>query len=61
MNFNSELYAGPGYASKATDVRSVSGAAVLCEGTPIAWLPKTLQCLILFTTKAEYIAMGDGL
>ena len=48
------------YASKATDRRSVSCAVVTCGGAPVAWLSRTQKCVTLSTTKAECVAMGDG-
>ena len=44
-NFKLEVYVHADYASKATDRRSVSGAAVLCGGAPVTWLSRTHKCV----------------
>lgn len=48
------------YAGKATDRRSVSGAAVTCGGVPVAWFSRTQKYVTLPTTEAGYFAMGGG-
>ena len=52
-------YVDAGYASKATYRRSVSGGAVMCTGACVCWFSRTLKCVTLFTTKAEYVALAD--
>lgn len=49
------------YASKATDRRSVSGAAVVCGGSPVTWLSRTQKRFTLSTIEAEYVTMNDGI
>lgn len=58
--FNLKLYVDAGYASKATDGRSVPGAAVLCRGIPITWLSRTQKCATLSMAEAENVVKGDG-
>ena len=52
-------FADAGYASKATDRRSVSGGAVMCAGACVCWFSRTQKCVTLSTTEAEYVALGD--
>ena len=47
------------YASKATDMRSVSGGAVMCAGACVCWFSRTQKCVTLSTTEAEYVALAD--
>ena len=49
------------YASEDTARRSVSGAAVMCCNSPVAWFSRTQKCVTLSTTEAEYVAIGDGM
>ena len=60
MEFDLETYVEADYAHKAEDRRSVSGVAVCCGGTPVSWFAGTQKCISLSTTKAEYVAMADG-
>ena len=52
-------YADADYASNATDRRSVSGGAVMCAGACVCWFSRTLKCVTLSTTEAEYVAPAD--
>ena len=42
-----EVFADADYASKATDMRSVSGGAVLCGGTSVCRFFRTHKCVTL--------------
>ena len=54
-----EVFADADYASKATDRRSVSGGAiVMCGGACVCWFSRTHKCVTLFTSEAEYVALG---
>ena len=46
-------------ASKATDMRSVSGGAVMYAGACVCWFSTSQKCVTLSTTEAEYVALGD--
>lgn len=39
------------YASEARDGRSVSGVAVICGGSPVAWFSRSQKCVTLSTTE----------
>ena len=54
-----EAFADAGYASKATDRRSVSGGVVMCGGAAVSWFSRTQKCVTLSTTEAEYVAMSE--
>ena len=43
-------FADADYASKATDRRSVSGGAIMCEGACERWFSRTLKCVTLSTS-----------
>ena len=45
------------YASKATDMRSVFGGAVMCAGACVCLFCRTQKCVTLSTTEAEYVAI----
>ena len=49
------------YAHKADDGRSISGMAVCCGGTLLLRCSRTQKCVTLYTSKAEYVPMTDGL
>ena len=55
-----EVFADADYASKATDRRSVSGGAIMCEGACVCWFSRTQKCVTLSTSEAEYVALGDA-
>ena len=56
-----EVFADADYASKATDRRSsVSGGAIMCAGACVCWFSRTQKCATLFTSEAEYVALGDA-
>ena len=55
-----EVYADADYADKANDRRSVSGIAVTLGGTVVSHAGMTQHVVSLSTSKAEYIAAGDG-
>ena len=57
--FHLVSFADADYASKATDGRSVSGGVVMCAGGSVSWYLKTLKCVTLSTTQAEYVAKSD--
>ena len=54
------VYADADYANKDNDRRSVSGIAVTSGGTVVSHASKTQRVVLLSTSKAEYIAAGDG-
>lgn len=54
------VYVDADCASKETDMRSVLGAVVTCEGSPVAWLPRTLQCATLSSTEPKDVVIGVG-
>ena len=60
VGVNVEVYVDANYASEDTARRSISGAAVMCCDSPVAWFSRTQKCVTLSTTEAEYVAMGDG-
>ena len=66
-----EVFADADYASKATDVRSVSGGAlIMCAGACVCCFSRTQKCVTqkcvtqkcvtLSTSEAEYVALGDA-
>ena len=55
------LFADADYASAVNDMRLVSGAAVSVAGVAVSWLSRTLKCVTLSTTEAEYVAMTNVL
>ena len=55
-----KLFADADYASKATDMRSVSGGAIMCGGACVCWFSRTQKCVTLSTSEAEYVAHGDA-
>ena len=54
-----EVFADADYASRATDRRSVSGGAIMCAGACVCWFSRTQKCVTLFTSEAEYVALGE--
>lgn len=48
------------YGSKATDISSVSGGAIMCRGVCVSLFSRTEEYVTLSTTKTEYIAMGEA-
>ena len=60
LEFDLETYVNADYAHKVEDRRSVSGVAVSCGGALVSWFSRTQKCVTLSTTKAEYVAMADG-
>ena len=54
-----EVFADVDYASKATDRRSVPDGAIMCGGAYVCWFSRTQICVTLFTSEAEYVALGD--
>ena len=60
VDVNLSVYADADYAKEDAARRSVSGGAVLCGGSPVAWFSRTQKSVTLSTTEAEYVAMGDG-
>ena len=55
-----EVFAGADYASKSTDRRTVSGEAVMCGGASVCWFSRNQKCVILLTSEAEYVTLGDA-
>ena len=53
MSALSEVFADADYASKTIDSLSVSGGAVMCEGSS-----RTRKCVNLSTSEVEYVALG---
>ena len=60
LDYDLETYVNADYAPKAADRRSVSGVAVCCGGTLVAWFSRTQKCVTLSTTEGEYVTMADG-
>ena len=56
-----EMYVDSDYASRATDMKSVSGGVVKCAGGCVSFFSRTQKSVTLFSTEAEYVAMGEGL
>ena len=54
-----EVFANADHASKATDRRSLSGAAVMCGGAYVYWFSRTQKCVTRSTSEVEYAALGD--
>ena len=54
-----QVFADADYAGKAADRGSVSGGLVMCGGACVSWFSRTQKCVILSTTKAEYVAIAD--
>ena len=55
-----EVYADADYADKANNRRSMSGIAIIMEGTVVSHVSKAQHVVSLSTSKAEYITAGDG-
>ena len=55
-----EVFADADYASKATDIWSVSGGAIMGGGACLCWFSRTQKCATLSTSEAEYVALGDA-
>ena len=55
------MFANSDFTSKATDTRSASGGVVMCGGTAVSWFSRTQKCITLSTSRAEYVAMADGI
>ena len=60
MSISFEVFADAGYASRATDRRSVSSGAIMCAGACVCWFSRTQKCVTLSTSEAEYVALGDA-
>ena len=54
-----QVFADAGYASKATDRRSVSGGLIMWGGVCVCWFSRSQKCVTMPTTEAEYIAMAE--
>ena len=54
-----QVFADAGYASKATDGRSVSGGLVMRGGASVSWFSRTQKCVTLSTTETECLALVD--
>ena len=50
-------FAGPDYASQATDRRSISGIAVMLGGGAVCAISRTQYDVMFSTTEAEYVTM----
>ena len=55
-----EVFADADYASKASDRRSVSGGAIMCEGASVCSFSRTQKRVTLSTSEAEYVALEDA-
>ena len=42
-----------------TDMCSLSGVDLCCEGTVVSWLSRMQECVTLSTTEDEYMAIAD--
>lgn len=60
VNIGIIVYADADYANEDTSRRLLSGGAILCGSSPVAWFSRTQKCITLSTIQAEYVAMGDG-
>ncbi|CAN0424880.1 unnamed protein product, partial [Discosporangium mesarthrocarpum] len=47
------------YAGHEDDRHSFSGAAAMFSGSAVAWFCRTQQVVALFSTEAEFMAMGE--
>lgn len=54
------VYCDADNTMKETDRRPIFGVAVKHGGVAAASTSRTQQCVILSTTKAEYVAMAEG-
>ena len=54
------VFADADYAAAVNDRRSVSGVAVMLEGTAIGWKSSTQKCVTTATCEAEYVALCDA-
>ena len=54
------VYVDADYANKDNDRRSVSGLAVMVEGTVVNASSTTQHCVSRFTSEAEYVAIAQG-
>ena len=54
------MFADADYASKATDRLSVSGGLIMCGGFSVCWFSRSIKCVTLSTSEAEYVALGDA-
>ncbi|CAN0489253.1 unnamed protein product, partial [Laminaria digitata] len=57
---NLSVFTDANYAEKADDRRSVTGVAVSLGNSVVSWGSSTQNIVTLSTTKAEYVALGDG-
>ena len=55
-----EFFADADYAGKTTDRRSVSGGAIIYGGAYVCWFSRTQKSVLLSTSKAYYVALGDA-
>ena len=53
-------YSDADYADKSNDRRSVSGTVLTLGGAAVSWASSTQMCVALSTTKAENVALGEG-
>ena len=60
LDVRTTVYVDADYDKEDESKRSVSGGAVLCGSSPVAWYSRTQKSVTLSTTEAEYVAMGDG-
>ena len=51
-------YSDVDFAGSKTDRKSTSGTCQFLEHSLVSWFSKKQNCVVLSTTKAEYIAVG---
>ena len=55
-----EVFADADYAIKASDKNSVPGGEIMCAGACVCRFSRTQKCVILSTSEAEYVALGNA-
>ena len=59
-SISSEVFADADYASKTTNMLSVSCGMIMCGDACIGWFSRTRKCDTLSTSEGEYVALGDA-
>ena len=55
-----EVFANADYSSKATDMQSVLGRAIMCGGASVCWFSRTQKCVTLSTSEEDCVALGEA-
>ena len=54
------MYSDADYADESNDRGSISGTALTLGGAAVSWASSTQRCVMLSTTEAEHVALGEG-